>query len=246
MIEIAIRRDWGSEKDFYGPKNKFRMERIFKLLRKFLPEGRVLDAGSGAGMFSKILSESGYEVVAVDVSPNCVYSTRELATKISRVERYGLAELPYVEEFDAIICGDVIEHVERDELALERFKTALRPGGIAIISTAYNPNMWSREDSWSGHYRRYTSEEFFKKVMATGLSIEEIYYYGPITKLYFFTIYQNFLKNEISSNKTVKSSILITLGKYLFYLLFHLDILFHRIPNGIYFIAVIRKKGEVV
>jgi SAM-dependent methyltransferase len=46
-----------------------------------------------------------------------------------------LTRLKAKEEFDFILCVDVMEHIEEDQQVLENFYHALRPEGFLLIST---------------------------------------------------------------------------------------------------------------
>ncbi|MGQ9518034.1 MAG: class I SAM-dependent methyltransferase [Anaerolineae bacterium] len=63
------------------------------------------------------------------------------------------------EQFSAIICNHVLEHVPEDERALLECSRVLKSGGVALFTV---PGDFSRHETWyfdrpddNGHYRHY-------------------------------------------------------------------------------------------
>jgi 2-polyprenyl-3-methyl-5-hydroxy-6-metoxy-1,4-benzoquinol methylase len=105
-----------------------------------LPRGSaVLDAGCGGGDFSEGLAEAGYRMFGLDLSPSGISAatTRNIGTfKLSSI--YEPWAPPFGRDsFDAIICIEVLEHLYSPKTFAARAMEALKPGGIAIISTPY-------------------------------------------------------------------------------------------------------------
>lgn len=81
---------------------------------------------------------------------------------------------PFSEEFDVVAACDVIEHIERDDLALAGIHRALKPGGGIVLTVPQDPRLWSAWDELSCHQRRYTRQELTQKVQAAGFDIERV------------------------------------------------------------------------
>lgn len=79
--------------------------------------------------------------------------------------------IPYRENFDVVAALDVIEHIEEDELVLEQLFSALRPGGMALISVPQHHWLWSAADNYACHVRRYRAGELHNKMEASGFKI---------------------------------------------------------------------------
>jgi SAM-dependent methyltransferase len=102
---------------------------------------RVLDVGCGVGRGSAILLEGGAgEVVGVDVARAVIEAAQASERQGLRFERGDIEQLRYPDaSFDAVVCFDVIEHVEHLDvvlpelarvLALEGVLATSRPGGV--------------------------------------------------------------------------------------------------------------------
>jgi SAM-dependent methyltransferase len=75
-------------------------------------------------------SESA-QLVGIDISQQQLDRNTVLDEKI--LGDIQTHEFPK-ESFDAVVCWNVLEHVEHPEKAVRHFSTALRPGGILIIA----------------------------------------------------------------------------------------------------------------
>jgi len=101
---------------------------------------RVLDIPCGAGAFTRRCLDRGLTVCAADCA---TFGDLDGA-------RFDVADmnerLPYDDgAFDAVVCIDGIEHIERPFDFIRESARVTRPGGAAIIST---PNISSIRSRW--------------------------------------------------------------------------------------------------
>jgi SAM-dependent methyltransferase len=82
--------------------------------------------------------------------------------------------IPFEEEFDVIGAFDVLEHIHEDEKVLSRMYRAARAGGGVILTVPQHPFLWSRQDEYACHVRRYTSSELRSKVERAGFTVTQI------------------------------------------------------------------------
>ena len=83
-------------------------------------------------------------------------------------------------KFDTIICSNVLEHVEKDQFALEQCFSLLKNKGKLILIVPQNPNLFSKQDKELGHFRRYTKNEVIKKSEKLGYEILDIKNFNSI------------------------------------------------------------------
>ncbi|KUP97840.1 class I SAM-dependent methyltransferase [Thermobifida cellulosilytica] len=95
------------------------------------PGERVLDAGCGTGEHVAQLAAAGVDAVGVDASPAMV---RRAAARFPgiRVSVADLRDLPFREEFDAVLSNAVLHWVPEAGRAAACLYSALRPGGRLV------------------------------------------------------------------------------------------------------------------
>jgi len=116
-------------------------------LDQWLPEeGRVLDLGSGFGLFSLYFATTNprRQIVGVELSAKRVELARRSAErlKLQNVEYHEANVLDWKPEgrFDAIYMLDVIHHLPHDQVPafLERLASLLEPGGTLLVKDVSN------------------------------------------------------------------------------------------------------------
>lgn len=96
----------------------------------------VLETGCAQGYMTKLLAEAGCRVVGLEIDPAAAEDARAFAEEVLVVDLEALdfTALFGAERFDAIVYGDVLEHV-RDPLAVLRASIGcLRRDGRVVIS----------------------------------------------------------------------------------------------------------------
>jgi O-antigen biosynthesis protein len=125
-------------------------EKVIALLRG---RGRVLDVGCASGYLARRLQEGGATVVGLDVDPRAA----ELAAPFCEAVHVGdveTMELPYEPaSFDAILCGDVVEHLRDPQAFLTRVRPLLRDDGRLVLSTPNIANWAMRIGLLFGRFR---------------------------------------------------------------------------------------------
>jgi SAM-dependent methyltransferase len=93
----------------------------------------LLDLGCWVGFLLSEAGERGWDAIGVEPSGFASQYARERLGLDVRTGDLFTTDLP-LEHFDAIVMGDVIEHLPRPAEALERMAALLRPGGIAWMA----------------------------------------------------------------------------------------------------------------
>ncbi len=107
-----------------------------------VPGERLLDVGCGTGRHAHELARRGIVVHGVDISERFVELAREVGGDRATFERLDARMLPFVEQFDAVIClcqgGFGMMTADGDDgLVAKGMARALRPGGRLAL-TAFN------------------------------------------------------------------------------------------------------------
>ena len=100
----------------------------------------ILDLPCGEGAFSKRMLERGADIFSAD----CLNIIKISHSQFSLVDMNGT--LPYADAmFDAVVCIDGIEHIERPFDFIKECRRITRKGGVLIIST---PNLTALRSRW--------------------------------------------------------------------------------------------------
>jgi SAM-dependent methyltransferase len=115
-------------------------------------QGRVLDNGTGVGMFVQHLAPYAGEVFGLEFD---FYRLREARKASSHLLSAASENLPFPEaSFDVILSHEVLEHVSNDRAAVSEMVRTLRPGGRMIV---FVPNRGYPFEThgiyWRGRYR---------------------------------------------------------------------------------------------
>jgi SAM-dependent methyltransferase len=157
---------------------RFIVEQVIKEL--CLPKNsEVLEVGCGTGGNFALLSRFG-KVYGVELDD----TAREYARKrgIGTILAGSLPdEIPFTgQQFDLIVMTDVLEHVDEDQIALERLYPRLKSGGYILITVPAFPALWSRHDDLHHHKRRYIKERLCTILINSGYTIMKTSYINCI------------------------------------------------------------------
>lgn len=130
LLDVLLLRAWHIRKELH------------KIAGKYPCEAYVLDAGTGFGQYAWRMSKMNkkWQIKAVDIDPehtavnSIFFKTTGLSGRVT-CETLDLTQLEEKDAYDLILCVDVMEHIEEDDLVLSNFWHALKPGGSILIST---------------------------------------------------------------------------------------------------------------
>jgi len=129
-------------KGAHYPSNSFRYEVVLDFLEK-IPKGKVLDAGCGPGLMTRLLQKRGWDAIAVDYSQGMLETARKKALEEGLPDVYqhlSLRELSKLDtKFDVIILNGVLPYLslKEEREAFAEIKRVLKVGGL-LIASHYN------------------------------------------------------------------------------------------------------------
>jgi glycosyltransferase involved in cell wall biosynthesis len=121
---------------------------------KWIDEERpaeVLEVGTATGYLSSEMTKRGCAVTGIEQDPEMA----ELARPVCREMLVGnveTMELDGLGRYDAIICGDVLEHLRDPRAVLQKLSRFLKPGGRILISLPNVANFWVRLNLLFGRF----------------------------------------------------------------------------------------------
>ena len=141
---------------------------ITAAVRRFPPDGFILDVGGGNGYVARGLMDAGFETVLLEPGADGARNAKEgrhLPTVINATldeARIRAGSVPNIGLFD------VLEHIENDTMFVRRMFELVRPGGFLYLTVPAFNWLWSMSDVDAMHYRRYT-----RRSLATVLANNE-------------------------------------------------------------------------
>jgi len=154
MTEFLKYKKFGSYhfKQYRDKNTKY--SRHATIVKKWVQEDNVLDVGAGDGLITLLLNAKG-----IDNEPIAV----ELAQKHDADVILGSAyELPFEDEsFDAVFCGDVLEHLPEYEKALQEIKRVTKKYLYLVT-----PTKGTQNDPY--HIQEWTIDELIELVEKNG------------------------------------------------------------------------------
>lgn len=125
--------------------------------------GRVLDVGCGLKPYEECFANATY--VGIDVEE----SGREASEKTADAYFNGL-DIPYDEEdFDAVLCTEVLEHCVDPTRLLAEMHRVLKPGGRLLVTV---PFIWGLHET-PYDFRRYSVFGIERAMREAGFEIAE-------------------------------------------------------------------------
>lgn len=180
VLDLMFLRSWFVRRELRSIRIKFEKKKI-----------EIYDAGSGFGQYTYFMSKNlmPCEIYSVDVKEDWIQDCRNFFTlkKISNVSFAveDLTSINHQNEFDLIVCVDVMEHIDNDVTVFSNFYKSLKPGGYLLINS---PSIYGgsdvhgdEEESFIGEHARdgYSKEDLESKLHPLGFSTYKCRYtYG--------------------------------------------------------------------
>ncbi|CAN5849936.1 hypothetical protein BH23ACT4_BH23ACT4_01240 [soil metagenome] len=122
----------------------------------------IFEAGCGSGNITAHLIRSR-SLRVVDIDPSHVQSVEKRFGHLENVQA-NVADLETSETYvgepvDSVICINVLEHLDKPQLAVEGFSRLLGSGGHALILVPAHDWLFSAADIALEHRKRYTKAE---------------------------------------------------------------------------------------
>jgi 2-polyprenyl-3-methyl-5-hydroxy-6-metoxy-1,4-benzoquinol methylase len=182
LIYITTLREW------------YIRSKLNKILFKNKDRFKLLDAGSGMGQHAIAVAKGHqHAIVAAFEKDDANVKDCNNFTAKRRIDNIAffqgdLCDIQFDEEFDVILCGSVLEHIDDDVNILNRFYKALKDDGYVLI---YVPSREQRilsslrrkqqliirnsgKQYLHNHVRYYSPQELKNKLESIGFEIQDV------------------------------------------------------------------------
>ncbi len=103
----------------------------FKLIKKYKKTGSLFDLGAGWGHFMLAGKELGYDVYGIEIAEQpYLFCKNELNLPVDHIDFFSM---PNDKKFDIITMWDVLEHIDRADLFIEKCSQLQNSGSILVI-----------------------------------------------------------------------------------------------------------------
>lgn len=159
-----------------------------------LVRGSVLEVGCGVGTFTRrMLGAPGLtSLTSIDILEAAVRQCRA-AIQDPRLDLRHADVREITGAFDAVVCMNVLEHIEDDRAALSHMLNLLAPGGTLFLLVPAHAALYSAFDVEGGHFRRYNKpgmRELFQRAAPGGGLTMDQFYFNSIGALGYWAVYK--------------------------------------------------------
>lgn len=194
---------------FTDPFDVHRLNIIYDLIKRINPK-TVLDVGCGGGVISQTLSEGGFAVYGIDLSPNLLKQINDKHSSITLSGADGTS-LPFKDSvFDCIVCSEVLEHIPDFLEAMDELHRVLSPSGQLVVTT---PNLFMY-DSLEAKFGLVSKLIAFVNSLRRVFGLKPIYLSGYDTHIHKNTV-GNWRKHLESKGFTVVSERALFISPYI-------------------------------
>lgn len=153
------------------------------------PQKTVLDVGCATGYLARQLAVRDCEVYGVDNDPEAAERARKYLVElvIADIDQSPLTDHFAPDKFDAVVFGDVLEHLVHPERVLAEAVTLLKEDGCIVVSIpnvahgsvrlALLQGRWEYTDTGlldRTHLRFFTRSSVIALLQSAGLVVEDV------------------------------------------------------------------------
>ncbi len=182
--------DWITDTQF--PEKVFHDLRRAALTKKaliYITQPKVLDLGCGTGLITQVLPG---EVTGLDISPWKIERARQHCPKATFLvgDIENTSSLLADNSFDAVVCTDILEHIEAPNNAVVGVLRVLKPEGIFIGTVPSKCLIWklrrflTTADASGEPFHTYYSKKMLQQLLQS-FSVLEVSYQCYGLELFF-------------------------------------------------------------
>ncbi len=155
---------------------KHRNEVIAGSIKKFSPTQSFFDIGGGNGFVALRLQKEGIDVCLIEPGEHGALTAKKRG--INKVICSTLENAQFEDSsLDSVGFFDVMEHIQDDDSFLASVTRFLKPNGYLYLTVPAFQFLWSDVDNYSGHYKRYTTDQLKRMLEKHGYEVKYATYF---------------------------------------------------------------------
>ena len=146
---------------------------VTQMLGCYFPQGRnFLEIDCGTGYVLSGIAKA-FPHVALTGSELFAQGLPFAAQRVPAASMFQMdaRAIPFENEFDVVGAFDVLEHIDEDERVLSQMHQAVATGGGIMLTVPQHRFLWSHQDEYACHVRRYEAADLRRKVEDAGFEI---------------------------------------------------------------------------
>ncbi|MCX6026998.1 MAG: class I SAM-dependent methyltransferase [Chloroflexi bacterium] len=149
---------------------------ITDVVRLFPPEGPIFDIGGGNGYVARGLEKAGFPAVLVE--PGAAGASNAVKRGLKHVVCSTMETAGFrPNTLPAIGLFDVLEHIDDDLAFLASLQSLMKADGRIYVTVPAFQTLWSADDAYAGHYRRYSTKSLSRCLERAGFGVEYVTYF---------------------------------------------------------------------
>jgi len=267
------KRIWGFDSATLSPTNWAALKLKYALNALNGVKGKILDVGCGGGVFTRGLKNyrPDLDITGVDISRKSLDYAKSLNKNI-KYKFASIYKLPFKDgSFDAVLAFDVLEHLEKPDLAVKEISRVLKPSGMfhsatPIEGSLANLHGWyvkikgeSPKRKQIGHINQFTKKSLYKLFFKHDLEpisfnytihlftqvFDLVYNFYLLRKAYYKTDPSFSVEKYVSqSKKDAKTKLLLFFYKTFVTIHYLESLAFRRLPGLTVCITALKKRGK--
>ena len=149
-------------------------------LQLHVPDGRLLEVGSGTGEFVAVAQKLGFDAYGVEPSDWAAQHARRIGARVSSVDLQTLRrEHPGV-QFDVVVAFHVFEHLHEPRTFLREAHQILASGGVLALEVPNFDSVLARRHTFDwigpaldGHVHHFTAGSLIRLLAEEGFRVDE-------------------------------------------------------------------------
>jgi Methyltransferase domain len=154
---------------------RHRQKMICALVDRFRPAGPIIDIGGGNGYVALGLKRLSLPVIVFEPGADGALAAHRRGLVVVKAEFNS--ETFAKGSLAGIALFDVLEHFKEDVDFLVHCCAALAAGSYVYVSVPALMSLWSSDDVFAGHFRRYDRQSLADALKKAGLEVRAIGYF---------------------------------------------------------------------